>query len=574
VWALDPDYDVAPYSVQWSADGSALLFAARRSANLWRREARLYRLTLKTQRLEPVSPDDLRVGYDMDPIREPLQAVWVGRDIVICARRADDSSVADGDGGKALYVWRKGRLRTLPLPPGSMPFAIVATSTHSVFILRANSLWKIPVSGAAPTDLTADIPGGVRPAWDVSAGYRLKQWTYVPPSRYVALETLHDSQPKLIVVDVASGRRQVMRRPSARAKLIALSHAGNAALMTDAAPFDALYLAAADGSLRSLRSYNPHLAQVDPSVVRKIAFNGRHGEKLHAWLVLPPDYRPGRKYPVIVEVYGDSLRGESATLGVDVHDRTFNPHVFAAFGYACLLPSMPLEPMGRGSDPAIGISHDVLAALDAAVADGAIDASRPALYGHSYGMFTGLGVLMETERFRVAGLISGFSDLASEFGSIMPSFTVFAPENLQRAFMEHGWAEGGQGRMGVPPWEDPARYVRNSGYFNAQRIRTPLFLAHGDLDGITMTHSEKMFSALLRLQRDAKFVRYWGEGHNFSSPANIRDLWQQLLAWYDEWLGLVRDDQGRLIFEGNVVKSRGDSAALTPADFTSFDSRK
>lgn len=31
----------------------------------------------------------------------------------------------------------------------------------------------------------------------------------------------------------------------------------------------------------------------------------------------------------------------------------------------------------------------------------------------------------------------------------------------------------------------------------------------------------------------ARFVRYLGEGHVLRSPANIRDMWQRIFAWFD-----------------------------------------
>ena len=38
------------------------------------------------------------------------------------------------------------------------------------------------------------------------------------------------------------------------------------------------------------------------------------------------------------------------------------------------------------------------------------------------------------------------------------------------------------------------------------------------------------------VRESARFVRYWGEGHNIDSPANIRDQWEQIFGWLDEHL--------------------------------------
>jgi dipeptidyl aminopeptidase/acylaminoacyl peptidase len=94
-------------------------------------------------------------------------------------------------------------------------------------------------------------------------------------------------------------------------------------------------------------------------------------------------------------------------------------------------------------------------------------------------------------------------------------------------------AESGQTRMGEPPWRDLWRYIRNSPVYYADRVQTPLMIIQGDLDYVPMQQGEEFFTALYRQGKEAKFVRYWGEGHVISSPANIRDMWQRIFTWFD-----------------------------------------
>jgi len=49
-----------------------------------------------------------------------------------------------------------------------------------------------------------------------------------------------------------------------------------------------------------------------------------------------------------------------------------------------------------------------------------------------------------------------------------------------------------------------------------------------------MAQYDEMFGALYRAGKDARYVRYWGEGHGPSSPANIRDLWMRIDAFLAE----------------------------------------
>lgn len=129
---------------------------------------------------------------------------------------------------------------------------------------------------------------------------------------------------------------------------------------------------------------------------------------------------------------------------------------------------------------------------------------------------------------------AGLSDLISLYGTFDARFRYepFAHENPARMSL----AEVGQTRMGNPPWKDWGRYVRNSPLFYVDRVETPLMIIQGDMDFVAMQQGEQFFTALYRQNKRARFVRYWGEGHVLGSPPNIRDMWQQIYAWFDEFL--------------------------------------
>jgi dipeptidyl aminopeptidase/acylaminoacyl peptidase len=93
--------------------------------------------------------------------------------------------------------------------------------------------------------------------------------------------------------------------------------------------------------------------------------------------------------------------------------------------------------------------------------------------------------------------------------------------------------------LGGPPWRDLWRYLRNTPLAYLDRIRTPLLIVHGDMDGAPIQQGEEAFMGLYRLGRRAKFVRYWGEGHVISSTVNVRHLWSQIFDWLDTNLGGV-----------------------------------
>ncbi|MCA1597167.1 MAG: prolyl oligopeptidase family serine peptidase, partial [Chloroflexi bacterium] len=98
------------------------------------------------------------------------------------------------------------------------------------------------------------------------------------------------------------------------------------------------------------------------------------------------------------------------------------------------------------------------------------------------------------------------------------------------------YTETGQGRMGRPPWEDPARYVRNSPISAVDRVTTPLLMIHGDGDLIPLQQAEEFYAALYRQNKRACLVRYTGEGHLIEGEANVLDVWRRMYGWLSEFL--------------------------------------
>jgi hypothetical protein len=91
------------------------------------------------------------------------------------------------------------------------------------------------------------------------------------------------------------------------------------------------------------------------------------------------------------------------------------------------------------------------------------------------------------------------------------------------------------------------------------------------MDRVPMMQAEEFFNALLHDNKRAEFVRYWGEDHIFDNPANIRDMWSRIFAWFDEFGDIQRDTDGNIVFDGDHAKSRNGGPSLQPAAFIAFD---
>jgi dipeptidyl aminopeptidase/acylaminoacyl peptidase len=141
-------------------------------------------------------------------------------------------------------------------------------------------------------------------------------------------------------------------------------------------------------------------------------------------------------------------------------------------------------------------------------------------------------LITQTKRFKAAVGLAGLSDLISNYGI----FDARSRYSFGGSSFFSSWSEGGQGRMGVPIWEDRLQWIENSPIFYLNKVTTPLLMLHGDLDFVSLAQAEEVFSGLKRLEKQAELVRYFGEGHVLSKPANIRDSWQRIAAWFDKHL--------------------------------------
>jgi dipeptidyl aminopeptidase/acylaminoacyl peptidase len=223
-----------------------------------------------------------------------------------------------------------------------------------------------------------------------------------------------------------------------------------------------------------------------------------------------------------------------------------------------LLASIPSDRDVLPREPLQELADTVLGAVDAAIATAYVDGDRLAIQGWSFGGFATIGVIAQTNRFKAAIAVAGIYDFQSHYGVQRISDRLAAEFDGLYFDLDApiGNVESDQIGMGAPPWRDPQRYLRNSPLTNVESIQTPVMLMHGDLDyTVSLTQSEELFTALYRLNKDATFVRYWGEGHDLPvSPANIRDYWARVFRWYDEHIGPPYSSSHASIVEAQPTK--------------------
>ena len=562
-------------------DGRHVAFFRQVDVRRPREDVKLERVPGEVVRLGFVSADGRLLADDVREIEQPVgpSLRW----------SADSTEVAllghvDAAAGTAKLIFRyrlaDGRLRR-ETDTTLQPASIVWTADNRILTFARlahgssseRTDWWLVASGAEPRNLSGDLDavptrlfaeegrrsfvglgaeGVLRLSVDdarwvnVTDGFQQNISTLVWPPPH---EADHRTTTRLVLtiddetsahrfsLDLQSGALTSLRWPADSAWLLHFAPEHDTAVH---AAFDrtgaALWISKpAFEQHRAIVETNTWLRNVAEGEIRRITYQSGTGEELTGWLILPVGHEPSRPYPMVTTIYpGFVFRGQTPppTLSI-VGEHANNPQLLAARGYAVLFPSMPLSPEGEPGDPYLDMATGVMPAVHAAIEMGLGDADRLGLMGHSYGGYGTYALITQTHRFRAAVAMAGIADLASLYGHFDARLR-YEPDAHE--YLLQNLAENGQLRMGNPPWQDPERYIRNSPLFAADDVQTPLLIIQGDIDYVPIQQGEQFFSALYRQGKRARFVRYWGEGHVLQSPANIQDMWQHILGWFDQFL--------------------------------------
>lgn len=516
-----PGDDALPHLLTWSPSGRSLLVFVRHPQALWS-AGRLLRVDARTGRTAPVAPE-LRPALSLRP--EVVRVGWMGEDPILLARPA----------GSARADWYRisaaGPLN-LTRAASVAPSSLAALGPGGFAYLLGGELWRASADGVVER-VQAIAPALIRaPRRDVSVQ---RQEVRPPAGSWVETGPPEARRLQWLAPD---GLRDAIPVPAAAGPVLVASRQRRAALVTevDAHEVAILRLVRSNGPARALATLNAGWAAIDAPIVRPVRHLGPDGQPLTSWLYLP---RHSATPPPLVVIpysglaYPQPPRDAPGDAGFVLSKRMLVGH-----GYAVLVPSLPLP--RHHKDQITGLAERIDAVVDAAAADpdltGAFDPQRVALWGHSFGGYTAMAAIAQTDRFRAAVSIAGVSDFLAKWAAILPPWRA-APEAEPHNNWSTGSVESGQEEMGGPPWTDPQGYLRDSPLLWADRIHTPLLLVHGDQDVIPLEQSEAMFSALYRQGKDAILVTEWGENHLILNPGNVRDLYVRAFAFLDRNFG-------------------------------------
>ena len=269
---------------------------------------------------------------------------------------------------------------------------------------------------------------------------------------------------------------------------------------------------------RRVTEVNRELLAARPMTApERFTLNSFDGWEIEAWLYRPESAT--NPAPLVLWIHG----GPHGAYGQTFY---LQAQLLASRGYA-VLHANPRGSTGYGEDFAQACDHDwgggdykdLMAAVDAALARGGLDADRLAVMGTSYGGYMTNWIVGQTDRFKAGVTINSVTNLFTSFGT---------------GDIDSVWAEGDYGW----PWEHEAFYKERSPITYASRMTTPLRIIGAEDDyRCPISQSEELYTWLKKLGRaPVDFVRVPHASHSaYASPRQRVRRIELALEWIERY---------------------------------------
>jgi dipeptidyl aminopeptidase/acylaminoacyl peptidase len=237
------------------------------------------------------------------------------------------------------------------------------------------------------------------------------------------------------------------------------------------------------------------------------------------FVVLPPGYEPGKKYPLVQVIHGGP-HGISA----DAFHWRWNAQLFASPGYVAALVNFQGSTswgqdfarriQGRWGDQPFA---DVMIATDALVASGLVDEKRMAAAGGSYGGYLAAWIEGHTDRFRCIVNHAGVYDTLAQWASDV--------------------TQGRGVSLGGVPWDGLEAIDRYNPARFAAGFTTPMLVIHGERDfRVPVAQGLECYGVLKDKGVPARLVYFPDENHWILKPRNSLLWYREVQEWLSRWL--------------------------------------
>ena len=254
--------------------------------------------------------------------------------------------------------------------------------------------------------------------------------------------------------------------------------------------------------------------------VEEIWYESSHdGRAIQGWIVKPPGFEPGRRYPLILEIHGGPFANYGPRFGIE-------KQLLAAEGYVVLYTN-PRGSTSYGEEFANLIHHaypgddlhDLLSGVDAVIEKGYADPDELYVVGGSGGGVLTAWVVGHSDRFRSA--VSWYPVI---------NWYSFALTADMAQFATRYWFPG-------LPWDNVEHYESRSLLSVVENVTTPTRIITGEEDYRTpMSESEQYYKALKLVGVETSLVRVPGEPHGIRRrPSHHIAKMRATLEWFERY---------------------------------------
>jgi len=278
----------------------------------------------------------------------------------------------------------------------------------------------------------------------------------------------------------------------------------------------------ASGQRVALTEFPDPTPQIRGIQKQLVKYQRADGVPLSATLYLPADYQAGTRLPLFVWAYPREFN-DAATAG-QVTDSPWrftriqgSSHLtLVTQGYAVMdSATMPVigDPETMNDTFVEQIVAAAKAAIDHADSLGVADPERVGVGGHSYGAFMTANLLAHCDLFR-AGV--------ARSGAYNRTLTPFGFQSERRKF-----------------WDAKEIYLNLSPFMQADRIKQPILLIHGEVDNNSGTfpmQSQRLYQAIKGNGGTARLVMLPHESHGYQARESVLHTQYETIEWLDRYV--------------------------------------
>lgn len=273
-----------------------------------------------------------------------------------------------------------------------------------------------------------------------------------------------------------------------------------------------------------LTRFNAHYLDYAQSEWRSYTWKADDGTTVEGVLIYPPGKREAKHLPMLTLIHGGPADADGDRFGADWYDwatmaaaqgwLVFRPNYRGSAGYGdAFMQQITPHIVSRPG-------KDILAGVDALVADGTADPEHLVIGGYSYGGYMTNWLITQTTRFRAAVTGAGAVEHAANWG------------NDDLTYDDAAY-------LGGRPWEKPQMYQSEAALFQMNKVTTPTHMIAGDADiRVAFLEDILLEHALQSLNIPHALVTFPGEGHPLS-----KNPWHGYIALREElkWINKYGD---------------------------------